>query len=226
MLEGMVIVSEAGIHLKQQNVGLSWPECPSELGNVLIFLVNDYTQCWHVLEGMLVCSESAASTKWHNVRIDLTQIVIMQAKLHNFLTSSLAMHASQNLVTRRCRVWILPIWEWNNIQQTVHTCLWGYIPFLPDALHLTHQLLNLELQRHCNMNRHKTQCQWCRKLYASARALSNNLTKVHLTETSQNIDKPRSSKHRFSNLSSPELLKLVLNLELVTGTFFQNYDHP
>ena len=120
----------------------------------------------------------------------------------------------------------MPIREWNNIRQIVHPCPGGYILFLPDALHPTHQLLNLELQIYCNMNRYKTQCQWCPKLYALAVALSNHLTKVHSTETSQNIDKPCSSKCQFYDLSSPEPLESVLNLELVTGTFLQNYDPP
>ena len=50
--------------------------------------------------------------------------------------------------------------------------------------------------------------------------------KVHSVETSQNIDEPHSSKYRFSDLSSPKPLESVLNLQLVTGTFFQNYDPP
>ena len=77
MLEGIFFVSEVVIHLKQRNVGMFCLEYPVELGNGLIFLVTDYTYCWHVLEGMLVCSESAASPRWHNVYIDPTKIVVM-----------------------------------------------------------------------------------------------------------------------------------------------------
>ena len=54
---------------------MSCPECPFDLLDGLIFLVNDCTQSWHVLEGMLVCSESTAFLKRHNVCIDPMQIV-------------------------------------------------------------------------------------------------------------------------------------------------------
>ena len=55
----------------------------------------------------------------------------------------------------------------------------------------------------CNLlndiNRHKTRCQWCPKLYTSARAYSTHLTKVHPTENLQALEETR--KHQFSDLS-------------------------
>ena len=52
------------------------------------------------------------------------------------------------------------------------------------------------------MNRHKTRCQWCPKLYTSAGAYSTHLTKAHPTENLQALEETR--KRRFSDLSDSD----------------------
>ena len=65
----------------------------------------------------------------------------------------------------------------------------------------------LEPQQHCvsNMNEHKTKCQWCPKLYASAGACSNHLWQVHGTDCVRTNADADSRKRRVSNVSEADI---------------------
>ena len=45
---------------------MSWPECPVELGDGLIFFINYCPQCWHVPEGIFFASEPGIHLKQQN----------------------------------------------------------------------------------------------------------------------------------------------------------------
>ena len=64
----------------------------------------------------------------------------------------------------------------------------------------------LEAQQHCvsNMNKHKTKCQWCSKLYASAGAYCNHLGQVHGTDCIRLNTDADSRKCRLSYISEQD----------------------
>ena len=65
----------------------------------------------------------------------------------------------------------------------------------------------LEPQQHClsNMNKYKTQCQWCTKRYASAVAYSNHPWQVHGTDCVRSNADADSRKCPPSDVSEPDI---------------------
>ena len=73
------------------------------------------------------------------------------------------------------------------------------------------------------MDRYKTVCQWCPRLYTSAGAYSNHSAKVHPEKSLADLQKPKSRKRRISNVtdtlessSVPNINELDL-AEIISG---------
>jgi len=69
------------------------------------------------------------------------------------------------------------------------------------------------------MNRYKTVCQWCPRLYTSAGRYSNHLAKFHPEKTVGDLEAPKSRKRRISNAT--DTLNETHTLETSPG---QNID--
>ena len=63
-----------------------------------------------------------------------------------------------------------------------------------------------------NMNRYKTRCQWCLKLYTSPKAYSNHLAKAHQGYNLRSLEGPNSRKRRVSDLS--DLATSEINMDV------------
>ena len=79
----------------------------------------------------------------------------------------------------------------------------------------------LESQQHCvsNMNKQKTKCHWCSKLYSSAGGFSNHLWQVHGTDCVQPNADADSRKRRLCDVSEADF-----NQEDMENIIFEDLD--
>ncbi|RPB18859.1 hypothetical protein L211DRAFT_853739 [Terfezia boudieri ATCC MYA-4762] len=71
------------------------------------------------------------------------------------------------------------------------------------------------------MNRHKTRCQWCTKLYVSAGQYSNYIAKVHPGEDVSSLETPKSRKRRLSD--SIDLATSNLDMDVLAAICSPDY---
>jgi len=73
------------------------------------------------------------------------------------------------------------------------------------------------------MNRHKTRCQWCPRLYASAGAYSYHLANVHPEKNIRSLQDPQSRKRQLSDVGKPEASTERLDISMLTTFLAPNY---
>jgi len=72
------------------------------------------------------------------------------------------------------------------------------------------------------MNRHKTRCQWCLKLYTSPGAYPNHLAKAHPAYNLRSLEAPNSRKHRVSDVS--DLTTSEIDMDVVADICLADCD--